>query len=92
MRRRRFVLFRCSWNAADRWQFDARKEFKGDAYAAATDILVGSDELRSPTLWSKCGSDDIAVINYRLALTGSGDGWISGAGERQYFIQYEACS
>jgi hypothetical protein len=53
---------------------------------------VGSDELRSPTLWSKCGSDDIAVINYRLALTGSGDGWISGAGERQYFIQYEACS
>jgi hypothetical protein len=74
------------------WQFETRKEFAGDAYAADADILVPSDQLRSPTLWSKCGSDDTAVLNYRLALTGNGSGHISGVGERQFFIQFEACS
>ena len=78
-------------SVANEWQFETRKEFSGDAYAAGTDILVPSDELRSPTLWSKCGSDDTAVLNYRLALTGSGNGHISGVGERQYFIQFEDC-
>jgi len=53
--------------------YDMTYDISGDGFRSGANFIVPGEKLRSDTLWSKCGGQDIVTLSSRVALS-YGDG------------------